>query len=275
MQPSDNTAPSLEASPDAVSSTRQAPILEVSHVNHAFGGFVVLRDCSLSVMPGKITAIIGPNGAGKSTLVNVIAGFHRMQTGSIVFAGSEIGGLPPYRMGAKGLIRTFQISRDYGQMTVLDNMMVPPLNQKGENLLNVFLRPGLVAQEERRHVARALELLNTFGLYDKRDDYARSLSGGQKRLLEMARALMASPKLLLLDEPMAGVNPALAERLAHHIKDLGAQGLTVVMIEHNLGIVDLIADEVIVMANGTQLTHGTMAQIRANPEVVTAYLGGA
>lgn len=259
----------------AVPPHETAPILEVEHLRHAFGDFEVLHDCSLKVRPQEITAIIGPNGAGKSTLVNVIAGFYRMQSGSILFDGKQLGGLPPYRVAATGLIRTFQISRDYGQMTVLDNMMVPPLNQKGENLFNVFLRPKLVAEEERKNVARALELLNTFGLYDKREEYAGSLSGGQKRLLEMARALMANPKLLLLDEPMAGVNPALAERLAHHIKDLGRQGLTIVMIEHNLGIVDLIADEVVVMANGAQLTHGTMDQIRANPEVVSAYLGGA
>ena len=251
-----------------------ANILEVSHVTHAFGGVKAVDDCSITIQRGKITALIGPNGAGKSTLINIIAGFYKMQEGAITLDGKSIGGKPSYRIAQSGLIRTFQISRDYGGMSVLENMMVPPQNQAGENLFNVFFRPGLVAAEEKNHVAKALDTLNTFGLYDKREEYARNLSGGQKRLLEMARALMASPKLLLLDEPMAGVNPALADQLAKHILDLRDQGLTVMMVEHNLGIVDQIAEDVIVLANGTTLARGTMAELRANEEVVTAYLGG-
>ena len=159
-------------------------------------------------------------------------------------------------------------------MTVLENMMVPPQGQSGEQLLNAIFRPKVVAEEERRHLAKALETLDTFGLYAKRDEYARNLSGGQKRLLEMARAMMAEPKLLLLDEPMAGVNPALADQLALHIVELSKTGTTFLLIEHNLGIVDQICDHVIVMASGRALTTGTMAQVRANQEVVAAYLGG-
>lgn len=272
-QPVENTmtvgAPTPEAAP-----TTTANILEVSHVSHAFGGLYAVNDCSFTVQRGKITALIGPNGAGKSTLINVIAGFYKLQTGSITFDGQSIGGKPPYVIAQRGLIRTFQISRDYGGMSVLENMMVPPQNQAGENLFNVLFRPGLVARDEKRNLEKALSTLNTFGLYDKREEYARNLSGGQKRLLEMARSLMAGPKLLLLDEPMAGVNPALADRLAEHITDLRNQGLTVMMVEHNLGIVDQIAEDVIVLANGTTLARGTMADLRANEEVVTAYLGG-
>lgn len=249
-------------------------LLRIEHVTHTFGGIKAINDCSLSVQAGKITALIGPNGAGKSTLVNVISGFYPLQEGQITFAGQRIGGFPTHRIGQNGLIRTFQISRDYGAMTVLENLMVPPQRQAGENLLNVFFRPWVVTGEERKLVQKAAETLNTFGLYDKRDEFARNLSGGQKRLLEMARALMANPRLLLLDEPMAGVNPALAERLAQHILDLRNKGLTLLMIEHNLGIVDQIAEDVIVMANGTVLARGTMAEMRAHPEVISAYLGG-
>lgn len=250
------------------------PVLEISHVTHTFGGINAVNDCSLNIASGKITALIGPNGAGKSTLINIISGFYRLQHGVVIFEGENISGWPANKIARMGLIRTFQISRDYGGMTVLENMMVPSQHQAGENLFNVFFRPHVVAQEEKQLVSRSLELLNTFGLYDKREEYAKNLSGGQKRLLEMARALMAKPRLLLLDEPMAGVNPALAERLAQHILDLRNEGLTVIMIEHNLGIVDQVCEEVVVLANGAPLARGTMEDMRANKEVIEAYLGG-
>jgi ABC-type branched-subunit amino acid transport system ATPase component len=254
--------------------SQPAEILRVEHVTHAFGGVKAVDDCTFSVPSGQITALIGPNGAGKSTLVNVVSGFYVPQHGHVLFDGQDISRWPPYRRGGAGLIRTFQISRGYGAMTVLENMMVPPQGQAGEQLLNAIFRPGLVRDQEQRNLAKALELLNTFGLYAKRDEYANNLSGGQKRLLEMSRALMAEPKLLLLDEPMAGVNPALAEQLAQHIVELRNTGVTFLLIEHNLGIVDQICDHVIVMASGRALTTGTMAQVRANQDVVAAYLGG-
>ena len=254
--------------------SQPAEILQVEHVTHAFGGVKAIDDCSFTVPAGKITALIGPNGAGKSTLVSVVSGYYAPQEGHVLFDGQDISRWPPYKRGAHGLIRTFQISRGYGGMTVLENLMVPPQQQAGEQLLNALFRPGLVREQEQRNLAKALELLSTFGLYEKRDEYARNLSGGQKRLLEMARALMAEPKFLLLDEPMAGVNPALAEQLAQHIQNLSKTGITFLLIEHNLGIVDQICDHVIVMASGRALTTGTMAQVRANQEVVAAYLGG-
>jgi ABC-type branched-subunit amino acid transport system ATPase component len=249
-------------------------LLKVEHVTHVFGGVKAVADCTLSVQAGMITALIGPNGAGKSTLINVISGFYRLQRGHIIFNGKETSGWSPHRIARRGLIRTFQISRDYGGMTVLENMMVPPQSQAGESLFNMFFRPRLVAADEKRHLVKALDLLDTFGLYEKRNDYARDLSGGQKRLLEMARALMADPKLLLLDEPMAGVNPALADKLAEHIVELQKTGITFLMVEHNLGIVDQICEQAIVMANGQPLATGTMADLRANEAVVKAYLGG-
>lgn len=249
-------------------------ILEVEGVTHAFGGVNAVDGCTLSVPRGKITALIGPNGAGKSTLINVVSGFYPQQQGRVTFDSSDISRWPPHRIGRRGLIRTFQISRGYGGMTVLENLMVPPQDQAGDSLFNAIFRPGLVAQDERRHLAKALDVLATFGLYEKRDELARNLSGGQKRLLEMARALMSDPKLLLLDEPMAGVNPALADQLAQHIVELKSTGITFLLVEHNLGIVDQICDHVIVMANGRALATGTMSQVRANEEVVHAYLGG-
>lgn len=248
-------------------------MLRIEGLTHAFGGVKAVDDCSFSVRSGAITALIGPNGAGKSTLVNLVSGFYRLQQGRVFFNGKETSGWPPYRIAHHGLIRTFQISRDYGGMTVLENMMVPPQSQAGESLFNALFRPRLVAADEKRHLEKAYKLLATFGLYEKRNDYARNLSGGQKRLLEMARALMADPKLLLLDEPMAGVNPALAEQLAAHILELSATGITFLMIEHNLGIVDQICEQAIVMANGTTLATGSMADLRANTAVVEAYLG--
>lgn len=251
-------------------------MLRVEHLVHHFGGVNAVDDCSLTVPAGKITALIGPNGAGKSTLINVVSGFYSSQKhGKVAFDDHDITYWPAHRRARAGLIRTFQISRGYGGMTVLENLMVPPQEQAGESLLNAILRPGLVAREEQRHLEKALQILNTFGLYEKRDEYARNLSGGQKRLLEMARALMADPKLLLLDEPMAGVNPALAEQLAQHIVDLAREtGITFLLVEHNLGIVDQICNHVIVMANGRALMTGTMIEVRANQQVVEAYLGG-
>ena len=254
----------------------QGGLLQVEHLVHAFGGVNAVDDCSLSVPAGKITALIGPNGAGKSTLINVVSGFYPSQKrGTVTFDGHTITTWPAYRRARAGMIRTFQISRGYGGMSVLENLMVPPQRQSGESLLNSIFRPKLVAEEERHNLQKALDMLETFGLYEKRDEYARNLSGGQKRLLEMARALMADPKLLLLDEPMAGVNPALADQLAQHILDLAkTTGITFLLVEHNLGIVDQICDHVIVMASGRALATGTMAEIRANQEVVEAYLGG-
>jgi ABC-type branched-subunit amino acid transport system ATPase component len=251
-----------------------ADILVVEDLIHSFGGVKAVSECSFSVPTGGITALIGPNGAGKSTLINVVTGTYPVQHGRVIFDGHNISGWNMHRIAKLGLIRTFQISREYGGMTVLDNMMVPPQSQAGESLWNIFFRPKIVAAEEKRHVEKALDRLNTFGIYELRNEYARNLSGGQKRLLELARALMAEPKLLLLDEPMAGVNPALADRLAQHILELRDSGISFLMVEHNLGIVDQICEKVIVMAQGQALATGTMEQMRANADVVKAYLEG-
>ncbi|HLJ60301.1 MAG TPA: ABC transporter ATP-binding protein [bacterium] len=250
-------------------------ILEVEGLSHAFGGVRAVAGCAFSLDAGRVGALIGPNGAGKSTVVNLLAGALPLQQGRIVFDGGDISRWPMYRIARRGLIRTFQLSREFGGLSVLENMLVPPPDQPGERLRNVLFRPSLGRREDRRHVSKALDVLNTFGLYVLRDQYARNLSGGEKRLLELARAVMAEPKLLVLDEPMAGVNPALVERLCEHILRLRESGITLLLVEHNLRVVDRICDQVIVMAYGRTLAIGQMAELRNDPEVVKAYLGGS
>ena len=250
-------------------------ILSVHDLRRSFGGVRALTGATFGVKRGTVTALIGPNGAGKTTLVNVVAGAMKPQAGSVVFDGRDITGRPSHDVALNGLIRTFQISREYPAMTVLENLMVSPQGQTGEHLWTVLFRPSRYRAEERAHLERALEVLADFGLYEKRNDYARSLSGGQKRLLELARAVMARPKLLVLDEPMAGINPALITRLAEHILALRErEGTTFLMVEHNLDVVEDMCDNVIVMAVGRTLATGTMAELRENPEVVSAYLTG-
>lgn len=250
-------------------------LLKVDDVSHAFGGLQAVDGCSFEVQRGTISALIGPNGAGKSTLVNVIAGALALQHGSIHFDGHDISGLASFRIANRGLIRTFQISREFGHLSVLENMLVPPPRQVAEGLWNAVLRPHLGAAQDRALVAKAVATLDTFGLYEMRDEYASNLSGGQKRLLELARAVMAEPKLLLLDEPMAGVNPTLIQRIVKHIRELRGSGITFLIVEHNLDVVDQMCDHVVVMALGSTLASGLLSELRQNPAVVDAYLGSS
>jgi ABC-type branched-subunit amino acid transport system ATPase component len=251
------------------------PLLDVRGVAHSFGGVRAVDDCSFEVGAGSISALIGPNGAGKTTLVNCVSGALACEDGEVRFAGTDITNLPSRRVAGQGLIRTFQISREFGSLTVTENLLVTAPRQAGERLYNALLRPGLGKREDARNLERALTLLDTFGLFEMRDEYARNLSGGQKRLLELARAMIAEPKLLLLDEPMAGVNPALIEQISQHLLDFRDEGITFLMVEHNLNVVEQICDHVVVMASGRTLATGLMSELRANPEVVRAYLGGA
>lgn len=249
--------------------------LRCEGLRKAFGGVRAVDGATFSVAAGGICALIGPNGAGKSTVVNLVSGSMRPDGGRTWLFGRDVTGWPANRVCAAGLVRTFQLSRELGRLTVLENLMVTPRQQLGESLWNIFLRPGAIRQEERRHAARACGILAAFGLYEVRDNYARELSGGQKRLLELARAVMAEPRFLLLDEPMAGISPALVEQVSEHIRRLNAEGATVLMVEHNLNVVETICDDVVVMAEGRVLATGTMAELRAHPEVVRAYLGAA
>lgn len=243
-------------------------------IRKSFGGVKAVNDASFSVPKGRITALIGPNGAGKTTVVNILSGAMRCDEGQVTMGDRDITNLLSFQRARLGLIRTFQLSRELGGLTVFENLMVAARVQPGESLLNVYFRPGTVARAERDNKERAAAILEKYGLYELRDSWARELSGGQKRLLEISRAVMAEPTLLLLDEPMAGVNPALIERIGEHIIELKNEGVTVLMVEHNLNVVEMICDHVIVLAEGRTLATGRMSDLRANENVVRAYLGG-
>ncbi len=247
--------------------------LRCEGLTKAFQGVHAVNGAAFEVPEGKITALIGPNGAGKTTVVNILSGAMSSDSGRVFLGDTEITNWPAYKIARQGLLRTFQLSRELGGLTVLENLLAAPAVQAGDSLVNVLFRPGLVRRQERENAERALELLEVYRLYRHRDTRARELSGGQKKLLEIARAVMASPKLLLLDEPMAGVNPALIEVIGEYILDLKRSGVTVMMIEHNLGIVEKICDHVVVLAEGRTLATGSMSELRSNTAVVSAYLG--
>src|ERR1035437_1325802 len=251
----------------------EVPILRCDGLMKAFGGVNAVNGPTFDVPRNQITALIGPNGAGKTTVVNLLSGAMKIDSGTVHLGLTDITNMERSKIARLGLMRTFQLSRELGGLTVLENLLVPPKVQAGESLFNIFFRPRLLKREERQNLERALEILRTYGLYDLRDNRARELSGGQKKLLEISRGVMASPSLFLLDEPMAGVNPALIERIGGYILDMKAQGVTVLMIEHNLNVVERICDNVIVLAEGRTLATGTMSELRENKEVVTAYLG--
>jgi branched-chain amino acid transport system ATP-binding protein len=248
-------------------------LLVVKTVTHKFGGIAAINDCTWSLRRGLIAALIGPNGAGKSTLVNVVAGALPLQAGSVRFDGTDIGGWTPYRIAKRGIIRTFQVARGFEKLTVLENMLVAPLDQPGESLANAIFRPSVGRAAERRQLSRAYELLDKYDLHNLRNHYASELSGGQKRLLELARAMMCEPKLLLLDEPMAAISPVLIQRIGEHLREMRNSNITLLLVEHNLGVVEQICDWVTVMAEGRVLASGSMDQLRKNPEVISAYLG--
>src|SRR6267143_1265173 len=208
-------------------------ILEVRDVSKKFGGIRAVDGCSLSVRRRSITGLIGPNGAGKSSLFNIIAGLHAADRGEVWFEGERIDGLPPYRIVRRGLIKTFQIPRELRNMTVLENVMVAAPPAPGESLIDVVRRPFEIRKGEREVVRRAEEVLAIVGMTRLRDEYAKNLSGGQKKLLELARAIIAGPKLVLLDEPVAGVNPTLARQILEVVENLRKNGLTIFLIEHD------------------------------------------
>ena len=257
----------------AVADTATTPALRCEGITKAFQGVHAVNGAEFTVPEGQITALIGPNGAGKTTVVNILSGAMKSDTGRMFIGETETTGWPSYKVARHGLLRSFQLSRELGGMTVLENLLTAAPNQAGDSLVNVLLRPGLIKRQERANAERALELLEVYGLYRHRDTAARELSGGQKKLLEIARAVMGSPKVLLLDEPMAGVNPALIDVLGDYILDLKKSGVTVLMIEHNLGVVERICDYVIVLAEGRTLATGRLSDLRQNTEVVKAYLG--
>jgi ABC-type branched-subunit amino acid transport system ATPase component len=249
-------------------------LLTVADLHRQFGGVHAVNGASFQVPPGRITGLIGPNGAGKSTVLNVIAGALKPTAGKISYRGQDITGLPAYKVARRGIIRTFQISSEFAGLTVLENLLVAAPDQRGEALWQAALGKRYWRPREQTMVQRARELLARFDMSAKEDEYAGNLSGGQKRLLELMRGLMADAALLLLDEPMAGVNPSLARRIEQHLLDLRGEGLTMLMIEHELAVVERLCDPVIVMAQGRVISQGTMAEVRTDREVLDAYFIG-
>jgi len=250
-------------------------LLAVNGVSKRFGGLWAVRDCSLRVEQGTITGLIGPNGAGKTTLFHLISGFYRPDRGRIEFAGEDITGESPYKLFHKGLYRTFQIPRAFPEMTVLENLMLVPAGQCGERFWNPLFRPWRVRSQESGVRRKALEVLQFVGLEHLAAAPAGSLSGGQKKLLELARALMAEPRMVLFDEPGAGVNPTLMNKLAARIRSMAQDyGVTVFLIEHDMDLVMNLCDPVIVMSEGAVLAAGSPAAVRGDPRVIEAYLGG-
>ena len=249
-------------------------MLEVVDLEKNFGGIKAVDGCSLKVEQGSITGLIGPNGAGKTTLFNLITGFYAPDGGEIWFSGEQIGGLSPHKIARRALTRTFQIPRELREMTVLENLMVVPENQVGERVWNSFFRPGVVRRQEREIRDEALQVLEFVELIDLANEYAKNLSSGQKKLLELARTLMAEPKMILLDEPGAGVNPTLMKKLTRNIENLRQRGKTFFLIEHDMDLIMNLCDTVIVMNKGRQLAEGTPDEIKKNESVLEAYLGG-
>jgi neutral amino acid transport system ATP-binding protein len=251
-------------------------ILEVREVVRAFGGLRAVDDASFDVEDGSITALIGPNGAGKSTLFNVISGFLTAERGRVQFEGRRIDRAQPHRIARRGLVRTFQVPRTLTRMSVLDNVLVAATRHPGERLNGLALRPGDARRRERTARERAGELLTLFRLDGHVGEYAGVLSGGQRKLLDFARVLMAEPRLVLLDEPMAGVNPALGRQLIEHVLRLRTEtGMTFLFVEHDLDIVMEASDHVIVMNEGRVIASGDPEEVRGDQRVVDAYLGTA
>ena len=248
------------------------PILIADGVTRTFGGLTAVDVAHVEVPRGAITALIGPNGAGKTTLFNLLTGFDKPDEGTWEFDGRSLAHVPAYRVARMGLIRTFQLTKALGLLSVLDNMKLGAKGQTGENLFRSVL-PFLWRKQDDEIEAKAIEILGRFKLDTKKDDYAASLSGGQRKLLEMARALMSDPTLVMLDEPMAGVNPALTQSLLDHILDLKSQGMTVLFVEHDMHMVRHIADWVIVMAEGKVVAEGDPISVMKDPAVIDAYLG--
>lgn len=258
--------------PSTPGAPKPDPTLVVDGVSRTFGGLKAVDVAHLEIQRGCITGLIGPNGAGKTTLFNLLTGFDRPDTGTWSMDGQSLGKMHPHQVARKGVVRTFQLTKALSKLTVLDNVRLGATGQKGERILNTFM-PWTWKAQEREITERAYDLLARFKLDAKADDLAGSLSGGQRKLLEMARALMTDPAVVMLDEPMAGVNPALTQSLLGHIKSLRDDGMTVVFVEHDMDVIRDISDWVVVMAQGSVIAESTPEELSNNGAVVDAYLG--
>jgi neutral amino acid transport system ATP-binding protein len=248
------------------------PILVAHGVSRQFGGLVAVDVDHFEIPRGQITALIGPNGAGKTTFFNLLTGFDKPNTGTWSFEGHDLATVPAFKVARSGMVRTFQLTKALGRLTVLENMLLGATRQRGENIFRALIRFSWQDQEAQI-TDKAMDLLTRFKLDSKADDYAASLSGGQRKLLEMARALMSDPVLVMLDEPMAGVNPALTQSLLGHIKGLKDQGMSVLFVEHDMHVIRHVSDWVIVMAEGRIVAEGPPDVVMADKAVIDAYLG--
>lgn len=262
----------LATGPSEAGVPKVDPIMVADHISRSFGGVKAVDVDHLEIPRHAITALIGPNGAGKTTLFNLLSGFDKPDTGKWSFNGRALAGIPAFKTARLGQVRTFQLTKVLARLTVLESMKLGATGQRGESLAaSIF--PFLWSGQEKEIHERALRLLTKFKLLEKKDDYSASLSGGQRKLLEMARALMTEPEFVLLDEPMAGVNPALVQSLLDHVLDLKKEGMTVLFVEHDMHMVRHIADWVVVMAEGRIVAEGPPHEVMKNPAVIDAYLG--
>jgi neutral amino acid transport system ATP-binding protein len=262
----------LKDLPWEVGVAKPDPVVVVDDVRRTFGGLTAVHVDHLEIQRGGITGLIGPNGAGKTTLFNLLTGFDQPNTGNWSFDGRSLSKLGPHEVARLGVVRTFQLTKALSRLTVLQNMLLGAQAQRGERFFSALI-PGIWRPQEKANTEKALELLARFKLDAKKDDFAGTLSGGQRKLLEMARALMSDPTVVMLDEPMAGVNPALTQSLLGHVKDLREQGMTVIFVEHDMDVVRDISDWVVVMAAGRVIAEGPPESISQNQAVVDAYLG--
>ena len=258
--------------PQVPGAKKPDPILVADDVMRTFGGLTAVNVEHVEIQRGAITALIGPNGAGKTTLFNLLTGFDKPDNGTWTFNEKSLAGVPAHKVARGGMVRTFQLTKSLSLLTVMENMRLGATGQGGESLLKAMFRP-LWSNQEKEITNRAESLLARFKLDAKREDFAGSLSGGQRKLLEMARALMSGPEMVMLDEPMAGVNPALTQALLGHVKDLREQGMTVLFVEHDMDMVRDISDWVIVMAQGKIVAEGPPEAVMADQAVIDAYLG--
>ncbi len=250
-------------------------MLQIENLTKRFGGLTAVDDCSFTIEAGRITGLIGPNGAGKTTTFNMIAGAEKPTSGRILYDGRDIAGLPTHELFHRGIVRTFQIPHEFGGMTTLENLMVVPSEQQGESVFRCWFQVSQVRRREAEVRRLAEEALDFLGMTQVRDELARNLSGGQKKLLELGRTMMTEARLVLLDEPGAGVNPTLMQKLMEMIRRLNQErGYTFCIIEHDMDLIASLCDPVIVLAEGRVLMTGSMEEVRQDPRVLDAYLGG-
>ena len=253
---------------------QDSEILHIENLSKYFGGLAAVSKCSLKIKRGSITGIIGPNGSGKTTLFNLIAGNLKPSEGKVIFDNENITEVPSYELFSKGILRTFQIAHEFTHLTVLENLMMVPGSQSGENLMTVLLKPSLVKEEEEKVKQKALEVVEFLNLRQLSNELAGNLSGGQKKLLELGRTMMVDAKLVLLDEVGAGVNRTLLKEIGTAILRLNKEkGYTFCMIEHDMDFISRLCDPVIVMAEGSVLFEGKSDEVKRNEKVIESYLG--